>query len=141
MINKIFSLFFLIIYLLLILIICYIINLNKISEGLESNKYYFYALLVTAFFLFTLIYNIKLSNKNRDKIFFLVIFSSFLSVTFIEFLLDFYDFKKINYLKKNSIKSNINIKNLYLELLNNNQRLKYSFPPNSINFDNKNFFF
>jgi hypothetical protein len=141
MTNKIFSFFFFIIYLFLIIIFFHIVDLNKISDGLESNKYFFYAFFVTIFFLFTLIYKIKLSNKYRDKIFFLVLFSIILSVTFIEFLLDFYNFKKKNYLKKISINSNLSTKSLYLDLLKNNQRLKYSFSPNTINFDNKNFFF
>ena len=140
--NKIINLFFFTLYSFIIVIILYLLYLNKISDIIENNKYLVYIFVLTSILLILIIYKLFFFNINSFKNFLLLFITSTLSIISLEIIIEYLEYKKKINLRDASISKNVNLKKLYSNLLKKNENLKFSFSPNQINIDlNKNFYF
>ncbi len=140
--KKIISILFFALYLFIISIILHIFYLDKILNGLENNKYFVYISILSIILLILIIYRTFFFNANNFKNLLLLFIVSTLSIITMEILVNYINFKnKIN-LQAASVNKNIDLNQIYLDLLKKNKNLKFSFSPNEINANyEKHFFF
>ena len=115
--KKIISILFFALYLFIISIILNIIYLDKILDGLENNKYFVYISILSIILLILIIYRTFFFNANNFKNLLLLFIVSTLSIITMEILVNYINFKnKIN-LQAASVNKNIDLNQIYLDLL------------------------
>ena len=94
--NKIINLFFFTLYSFIIVIILYLLYLNKISDIIENNKYLVYIFVLTSILLILIIYKLFFFNINSFKNFLLLFITSTLSIISLEIIIEYLEYGKKN---------------------------------------------